>query len=186
MHLTITLTLTLALSHLCLSRQCSGQLSQWCSPSLLKGPCSWENMLLEHVSYNIRHCNAMYDVCSCIVVALLRHALRNNACIIERCYDAVLLMAVCQEYYLQSSLCIWRTDLTIGPEPTISSFFTTLNHTSSVVFTCPSLIVTNSSIRRSCYSIFYDEDDVGASANFGADICPIYHVLLHDQSTGIP
>ena len=55
-----------------------------------------------------------------------------------------------------------------------------------IICTCSSLIVTNSSIRRSCYSIFHDEDDVGATANTGADICPIYHVLLHDQSTGIP
>ena len=132
MQRTIISTLTLAPSHLCLSRLCSGLLSQWCSPSPLRGPCSWENMLLEHVSYNMRLSYAMCDVHDCIVVVLQCHALQKNACIVERCCHAVQLMAARQEYYLQSSLCIQRNDLTIGPEPTISSFFATFNCTSSV------------------------------------------------------
>ena len=39
-------------------------------------------------------------------------------------------------------------------------------------------------ILRSRYIIFLDEDDVGTSVDTGADICPIYYVLLHDRLTG--
>ena len=69
MQRTIISTLTLALSHFCLSRRCSGLLRQRCSPSPSTGPCSWENMLLEHVRYNMWLSYAMpyYAILCCAI-----------------------------------------------------------------------------------------------------------------------
>ena len=165
MQRTITSILTLAPSHLCSSWQCSGQLRQLCSPSPLKGPCSWENMLLEHVRHIIWPSYAMpyYAILCC---AILCHAILCNT-ILCHAMSCHAMLEKTWEYHKNAfyvnSLCTLRL---------------------RIVWICHCFIVINSSIRRSRCNIFLDKDYVRATGNIGADACPVHNVLQHDRSTG--